>query len=122
MGSVRTLNPAFEFDVIPNVLRVVPRRIKRLIVLCSIAGDYIKDGSQYQKIIKKVNTVFRLAREDSALDLPFRMHSRVWVDQSPTEINAAVTFYLDKMPDYLEYGSKLLMKSEIRLLLEQLQQ
>lgn len=74
-------------ESVPNILgRVLSKRVKRMIFVSSFIA-HIQNCRQSDKtLLSKLNLLMQLSADDNALDLPMRLHNRIWGNIQVEEI------------------------------------
>lgn len=78
-GLIRSrLFRALEASV-PEILgKVLPRRAKRMIFVSSFIAHIQNCQTSDKTLLNKLNLLMQLSADDNALDLPMRLHNRIW--------------------------------------------
>jgi hypothetical protein len=66
---------------VPNILgRVLPKRVKRMIFVSSFIAHIqnCRQSNSNKTLLSKLNLLMQLSADDKALDLPMRLHNRIW--------------------------------------------
>lgn len=74
-------------ESIPNVLgKVLPKRAKRMIFVSSFIAHIQNCRPSDKTLLSKLNLLMQLSADDNALDLPMRLHNRIWGNIQVEEI------------------------------------
>lgn len=122
----------------------LPRRWKRLIYVSSILGliQQVKDPDM--RLVNKLNKVLRIADNSNSYILPMYIKSIIWkqaanhsivlgdrsisveeigaCDLTRTDCTAIGVYFANNAPAWLKYGSDELMVSDVKLLINQINQ
>ena len=130
---------------IKNLMKdILPRRIKRLIYLSSILGviEHVQKDPDLE-LIEKLNDILKLADNANSYRLPIYVKSLIWKNlnyvpvvgsesgfvpitelhvqnMSNSQKHVLADFFSFRCPEWLAYGSKKLMESDVLSLIDNL--
>ncbi len=111
--------------------RLLPNRTKRMIVLASVfaAIEDIRDPDK--RILAQLNTLFKLARVESAIAFPMMISSFVWREVKTTHdlsefrncpdrkfARVRANLFLNKIPSWLVYSNQQVIRRDLEQLLQ----
>lgn len=131
--SMLTLPGRFARRKVESALKsMFPRRMKRMCLLASLAA-YIRNTNTFdQETLKALNETMTLAHNEDSLSLPIAASTKIWGnaknfeavrqliqlgDWSREQISKICSAILDLIPDWLWYGDRQTVATDVELLL-----
>lgn len=124
--------------VLRLLLSLVPLRIKRMLVLGSLAAKMATSQEQVDLCRSKLNSELSLCKDSKALDLPFMLKERIWPSEirnidslicpvyltekeMKAELRRVARRIVAKIPCVLYWGSRARVTKDVVLLLKRRQ-
>lgn len=65
--------------IVPSLLgKMLPKRAKRMIFVSSFLAHIQNNCQSNKTLLSKLNMLMKLSSDDNALDLPMRLHNKIW--------------------------------------------